>query len=140
MKKILSITLVSAVALILSTGCSSKQDGASPEAAQNQEKGASTKHVSADIEIKGVNLKVVCKSVSKAAKKTDWRITKFKRSILLAEKIVGDKSASVTIEFGHGHINFIENTSTLGSDYDKYLNELKSAISEELKEANSSHH
>ncbi len=132
MKKILSIVMVSAVTLVLSAGCSSSGQQVAPK----DDVKSALKDVSKDaVKIgnisTGANAKKSLKAIVSAGEETDWKITKFRRDMLIAEKTVDGKSASVMISFGHGKIIFDLDSSEIGS-CTVYENEFKKAIMREL--------
>ncbi len=123
MKKILSITLISAIALLLSTGCSSKSDSAAPESRDAK--------VSADaLYVNTHNNKKIAQAIEKAGEKTGWKITKFKNNEVIAEKTDDEETISSSIKFSEGHIEFGNADAT---------SDLRDAIEEELSKNSSAH-
>ncbi|WP_324171932.1 hypothetical protein [Sulfurimonas sp.] len=88
MKKILSITLISAFALLFSTGCGKTLD------------------------VKKYNSKKIEHAIIKAAETTGWRMTEFKNNEILAEKTEDEKTVSTSIKYSRGKIAFDENVNT----------------------------
>jgi len=101
MKKILSITLISALALLFSTGCGGTLD------------------------VKKYNSKKIEHAIIKAGEKTGWRITEFKSNEILAEKTENEKTVSTSIKYSRGQIAFEDNvnTSDLQDAIEEELNE-----------------
>ena len=124
MKKILSLTLISSVALMLITGCG----GSEPSV-----KNPSIKDPSVNKNALYINThdnEKIAKSIHEAAKKAGWRITEFKQNALIAEKIDGDTAYATTAKFHDGHIEFDNEEGTSDSD----ISDLKDAIKDALKE------
>lgn len=122
MKKILSITLISAIALVLSTGCSSKNVNA-PETHDPK--------VSAEaLYVKTHDNEKIAKAIKKAGEKTGWIITEFKSNEVIAEKLDGKNTISSSIMFSDGHIEF-ENASA--------TSDLRDAIEDELNKTAAAH-
>ncbi len=119
MKKILSLTLMSSVALMLITGCGgSKPTVKDPSVNENA------------LYIKTYNNKKIAKAIHEAAKKAGWRITNFKSNALIAEKFDGDTAYATIVQFHDGHIEFDNEEGTSDSDID----DLRDAIQEALEE------
>jgi len=124
MKKILSLTLISAIALVLSTGCSSKN----PNIPANEDLDAK---VSADaLYVKTHDNEKIAKAIKKAGEKTGWIITEFKNNEVIAEKLDGEKTISSSVTFSDGHIEFENGSAT---------SDLRDAIEEELNKAAEAH-
>lgn len=121
MNKILSITLISAISLVLSTGCG----GTSPSS------GAHDAKISHDaLYVKTHNNKKIAHAIEKAGEETGWKITEFKSNEVIAEKTDGDKTISSSVKFSGGYIEFSDNSET---------SDLRDAIEEELSKEVSTH-
>ncbi|WP_321779401.1 hypothetical protein [Sulfurimonas sp.] len=88
MKKILSITLISALTLLFSVGCGGTLD------------------------VKKYDSKKIEHAIIKAGEKTGWRMTEFKNNEILAEKTEDEKTVSTSIKYSRGEIAFDENVNT----------------------------
>jgi hypothetical protein len=120
MKKILSIAAVSAVALMLATGCAS--NGMKAHIGKTDESTVKTA-----IYIGDLSTKKAMFAIEEAAKKTDWRITEFKSNAVIVEKAVDGETISRTITVYNKHISGDEKAS--GGE----LQDLRKAIVEELQ-------
>ena len=87
MKKILSITLISTLALVLSTGCASNQ-----MSAQMDKTDKST--VKTAIYIGDMKTEKAVVAIKKAANKNGWRVTEFKENAVIIEKAVDGETIS----------------------------------------------
>lgn len=121
MKRILSITLISTVTLMLSSGCSGGLY--SPE------------HKDAKVSknalyVKTHNNEKIIHAIKKAGEETGWKITEFKSNEVIAEKIDDGKTVSSSIKFTGGHIEFENADAT---------SDLRDAIEDELSKDSSSH-
>ncbi len=121
MKKILSITLISALALVLSTGC-----GGTTAAPAQKDAKVSTEALYVNTH----DNKKVAHAIEKAGQKTGWKITEFKNNEVIAEKTTDGNTISSNIKFSEGHIEFSDNDAT---------SDLRSAIVEELSKKSSAH-
>ena len=121
MNKILSITLISAISLVLSTGCSGTST--SPESHDAK--------VSADaLYVNTHDNKKIAHAIEKDGEKTGWKITEFKSNEVVAEKTDGWKTISSSVKFSEGHIEFSDSSAT---------SDLRDAIEEELSKTASAH-
>jgi hypothetical protein len=121
MNKILSITLISAITLVLSTGCG----GTSPSPESHDAK------VSEDaLYVQTHDNKKIAHAIEKAGEKTGWKITEFKSNEVIAEKVDGENTISSTVKFSEGHIEFSNNSAT---------SDLRDAIEDELSKEASAH-
>ncbi len=127
MKKILSVTLISALTLVLSTGCSSKT--AEPQGAQKEDLTIKDKVGSDALYTEGKSNGAILHAIEKAGSKTGWQITKFKGNEVMAEKISDGETVSADILFYDGHVEFH------GAD----TSDLRDAIEDELSHSGSSH-
>jgi len=125
MKKILSITIISALSLVLSSGCASKTE-AKPAA----KPAYVDAKVSKDALYVDLSNKQILNVIKKAGEKTDWRITEFKMNEVIAEKTTDGDTVSTNILFSDGHIEF--------SNPD-VSSELREAVEEEYKNISSTH-
>ena len=137
MKKMLSIIAVSAVTLLLSTGCTTSTDGleASGSSAHGGTSltGDNQGHKNA-IYVGHTDSKIVIKAIKAAGEKTGWRVTEFKSDAVLVEKIADGRAMSSTIKYHNGHISGSSEHADMSE-----LKELREAIVDELK-SGSSHH
>ncbi len=124
MKKILSITLISALALVLSTGCSSKGDGVSAPEVHDAKVSADALYVNTH------DNKKIAHAIEKAGEKTGWNIIEFKSNEVIAEKTDDGETVSSVIKFSEGHIEFENADAT---------SDLRDAIEEELSKNSSAH-
>ena len=129
MKKILSITLISALALVLSTGCSSKEAKMGAHMDRTDESTIKTA-----IYIGDMKTEKAISAIEKASEKTGWRVTEFKSNAVIVEKVVGDETISRTIKVYNKHIS--GDKIAHGSE----LKNLRAAIVKELQKTNSSSH
>ena len=120
MKKILSITLISTLALVLSTGCASNQ-----MSAQMDKTDKST--VKTAIYIGDMKTEKAVVAIKKAANKNGWRVTEFKENAVIIEKAVDGETISRTVKIYNNHI------SGDGKVAGKELQEFRQAIVEELQ-------
>nr|WP_321267445.1 hypothetical protein [uncultured Sulfurimonas sp.] len=122
MNKILSIALISAITLVLSTGCSSK-GGAEP--------GTHNAKVSEKaLYVKTHNNKKIAEAIEKAGEKTGWKITEFKMNEVIAEKTENEVTVSSSIKFSEGYVEFSN---------DSAASDLSDAIMEELNKDKATH-
>ena len=120
MKKILSLTLISSVALMLITGCG----GSEPlvkDPSVNENALYTNTH----------NNDKIAKAIQEAGEKAGWRITNFKSNALIAEKVDGDTAYATTAKFHDGHIEFENEEGTSDSD----ISDLRDAVEEALEES-----
>ncbi|MBL0708383.1 MAG: hypothetical protein JJW00_04980 [Sulfurimonas sp.] len=109
MKKILSITLVSALALLFFTACSKDPDLKS-------------------LDVKKYSSETIERAIKKAGKKTNWRITEFKINEVIAEKTENEKTVWTSIKYSKGKIVFDDNVDA---------SDLQDAIAKELSKSSS---
>jgi hypothetical protein len=130
MKKILSITLISALTLLFSTGCGgTTATVAAPEASQAT--GHNDPKVSSEaLYVETHNNKKIAHAIKKAGEATGWKITEFKNNEVIAEKTLNEETVSSNIKFSQGHIEFSDNATT---------SDLRDAIKEELAKESSAH-
>lgn len=124
MKKIISITLISSVALMLTTGCG----GAGPSA-HDPSLNENVLYVNTH------NNNKIAKAIHKAGESTGWKITEFKSNAVISEKMDGDTTYASTLKFNDGHIEFENAEGTSDGDID----DLRDAIEEEANKSSSSH-
>lgn len=118
MNKILTLALVSALTLVLSTGCSSK--GNIMDAEASKEALYTNSHS---------NEKVI-NAIIKAGKQTNWKITEFKSNEVVAEKVGSSETVSSSIKMFDGYLEFSNNSQT---------SDLRSAIKSELENLDKAH-
>ena len=123
MKKIISITLISSVALMLTTGCGGSGPSADPSISENA------------LYVKTHNNEKISKAIDKAGEATGWKITKFKSNAVVAEKVDGDATYASTLKFHNGYVEFENSEGTSDGDID----DLKDAIGDVMEEESSSH-
>ncbi|MEA1891680.1 MAG: hypothetical protein U9N33_03110 [Campylobacterota bacterium] len=127
MKKILSMTLVSALTLVFYTGCSSASpapDSSSVEAVKDVKISEQALHVNTRSNEK------IAHAIKKAGDKTGWKITEFKSNEVIAEKTDDGETVSSGIKFNQGYIEFENNSAT---------SDLRDAIEEEFEKNSSAH-
>ena len=118
MNKILTLALVSALALVLSTGCSSKGNIMDVEAPKEA------------IYTNSHSNEKVIKAIVKAGAKTNWKITEFKSNEVVAEKVGSNETVSSSIKMFDGYLEFSNNSQT---------SDLRSAIKNELENLDKAH-
>ena len=121
MKKILSITLISTLALVLSTGCASNK-----MVAHIGKTDEST--VKSAIYIGNMSTKKASAAIKEAANKNGWRVTEFRNNAVIIEKAVNGETISRTVKIYNKHI------SSDGKVAGEELQELRAAIVEELQQ------
>jgi len=115
MKKILSLSLITAFTLVLSTGCNSTHGDPS---------------VSADaLYVNTHNNEKILHAIEKAGEANGWKITEFKNNEVIAEKSDDGDTISSSIKFQDGHIEFSNSdaASDLSSDIEDALENSSSA-------------
>lgn len=115
MKKILTLSLISALTLVLSTGCNSTHGDPS---------------VSADaLYVNTHDNKKILHAIEKAGEENGWKITEFKSNEVIAEKTDDGETVSSSIKFQDGHIEFSNDdaASDLSSDIEEALENSSSA-------------
>jgi hypothetical protein len=133
MKKMIMLTLASAISVLLFTGCSEKGSSAAPTSVAPEH----TRSGGFETPIVGhINKKTIHEAIMKAGEENGWTMTAFKSTSIIAEKIDGDKSATATISFAEDTINIVKESSTLGAKYDTYVKELQDSIYKKLQESN----
>ena len=126
MKKILSVAFISALALMLSTGCSSKGDAKPSNAPANLDAKVSKEA----LYVKTHDNKKIAHAIEKAGEKTGWKITEFKSNEVIAEKTTNGDTISSNVKFSDGHIEFSNNEATM---------DLREAIETECNKSSSAH-
>ena len=129
MKKILSLSLISAITLVLSAGCSIKSTEMSAQIDKTDESTIKTAIYIGDMETGEA-----ISAIKKAGEKAGWRVTEFKSNAVIVEKIVGDETLSETIKIYNKHIS--GDKPATRSEF----NELREAIVEVLQEQEESSH
>ncbi len=123
MKKILSLSLISAITLVLSAGCSIKSTEMSAQIDKTDESTIKTAIYIGDMETGEA-----ISAIKKAGEETGWRVTEFKSNAVIVEKVVGDETLSRTIKVNNKHISGDKAASR------SEFHELREAIVEALKE------
>ena len=109
MKKILSLSLITALTLVLSSGCNSTSgDGLQVNTHDNEK---------------------ILHAIEKAGKQNGWKITEFKNNEVVAEKTDDGDTVSSSIKFQDGNIKFSNSAaaSALSSDIEDALEDSSSA-------------
>ena len=116
MKKIVSLSLISALTLVLSTGCNSTHGDPS---------------VSEDaLYVNTHDNEKILHAIEKAGKANGWKITEFKSNEVVAEKTDDGETVSSSIKFQEGHIEFSN---------DEAASDLSDDIEEALENSSSKH-
>jgi len=124
MKKVLSITLISALAIVLSTGCGGETPAPAASTAEVTAPANHDAKVSAQaLYVNTHDNEKIAHAIEKAGEKAGWKITEFKSNEVVAEKINGEDTISTSIKFSEGHIEFGDNSIT---------SDLREAIIKEL--------
>ena len=126
MKKIVTMTMVTAISTLLLVGCSATKGTVSPETSLS---GGYETPLPAH-----TNKKKLYNAIFEAGEANGWVMTEFKPTAIIAEKIVDGKSASATISFGQDTLVVVEESSSLGSKYKTYVDELRDAIYEKIQD------
>jgi len=100
MKRFITITILSALSIILLSACGSEP---SPES-----------HTG-DVEKKHMTQKNIHKIIKKAGEDAGWTMTEFKSNAIIAEKIDGDNSIAVTVTFSNSFYDISPANSELDS-------------------------
>jgi hypothetical protein len=129
MKKMVTMTLVTAISTLLLVGCNTTTDSVAPE--QSFSGGYETPLPA------HTDKRKVHNAVMEAGNDSGWIMTEFKPTIIIAEKIVDGKSASATISFGQDKLIIVQENSTLDSKYKTYVDELQDVIYEKLQSESS---
>ncbi len=118
MKKMVKITLASAVSLLLLAGCSA---GSTQTAGESMSGGY-------ELTLKGhTKTEAVHDAIIKAGEETGLKMTEFKANAIIAERVNGGDSASATVTFTNDKIIIMEETGDIDAD------DLLEAIQEELE-------
>jgi len=125
MKKMVTMTIVTAISTLLLVGCNTTKGAVAPE--QSFSGGYET------LLPAHTNKEKLHDAIIEAGEANGWVMTEFKSTVLIAEKIVDGKSASATISFGQDKLVIVEESSSLGSKYDTYIDTLQDAIYEKLQ-------
>ena len=104
MRKRLSIVLISSVALLLSTGCSSTKANTIADDYKSSENTTKIASSSFDVNIK--NSIKVCNIAKKVGERNGWKMTEYKPNEIFAEKRVNEKTIFTTIKFFEGTLTF----------------------------------
>ena len=122
MKKIISLTLISSVAVMLITGCGSSESS-------SHDAGISENALYVNTH----NNEKLAHAIHKAGKNTGWKITAYKSNMVIAEKSDGDTTHSLTLKFNDGHVEFENAEGTSDGDID----DLRDAIEDIANEKDS---
>ncbi|MGB6020481.1 MAG: hypothetical protein WBF77_12895 [Sulfurimonadaceae bacterium] len=122
MKKMIKITLASAVSMLLLAGCSA---GGIQTAEESMSGGY-------ELTLKGhTKTETVHDAIMEAGEATGLKMTEFKSNAIIAEKVDGDDSASATVTFTNDKIIIMQETGDIDAD------DLLKAIVEELEKEDS---
>lgn len=122
MKNIISLTLISSVTLMLTTGCGGAGPSAhDPSISENA------------LYVNTHNNEKLSKAIHKAGEATGWKITSFKSNAVIAEKVSGDTTYASTLKFNDGHVEFENADGTSDGD----LDDLRDAIEDIANEKDS---
>ncbi len=133
MKKILSVTLISALALVFSAGCSSKSENVAATATVPAIKAPESRDAKIPKEALYVKIhdnEKVAHAIKKAGEKTGWNITEFKSNEVIAEKTSNGETVASTLKFSDGYVDFSDNAATI---------DLRKAILAEIINSSSTH-
>ena len=136
MKKILSIVSVSAMVLMLSTGCTTSSEGLSVSDSSVHSSlftGDNQANKNA-IYVGHADSKMVMNAIKNAGKKTGWRVTEFKSESVIVEKNIDGDDMSSTIKLHNGYISGDNENASMDE-----LKDLRRAIIAELQDG-SKHH
>lgn len=131
MKKLLSIAAISAVTILLGTGCSSSSKVLPSNAAENSAiyKSEVSK---GSLHVKEHNTQKVMHSVKASGEKAGWKMTSFKINEFIAEKASGGKTVSTNVKFHNEYITFSrENASE--SDVSELMGAIEEGLSKDSK-------
>ena len=118
MQKMIKLTLTTAVAVLLMTGCG----GGNTQTASESMSGGT------ELQLEGhTTNKKLHEAIMKAGEAQGLKMIEFKSNAIIAERANGDDSASATITFSKEKIIIMEETGDIDAD------DLMEAIEEELK-------
>jgi len=118
MQKMIKLTMVTAVTLLLLTGCG----GGNTQTADESMSGG------AELQLEGhTTNKKLHEAIMKAGESQGLTMTEFKSNAIIAERADGDDSAVATITFGKGKVTIMEESGDIDAD------DLLEAIEEELQ-------
>ena len=107
MRKVITLSILSALSIVLLTGCWSEP---SPESHTGMvEKGHLTQ-------------KKVHKIIKKAGEDAGWTMIEFKSNAMIAEKVEGDNATAVTVTFTNSSYDIVPENSELDDAIDSALN------------------
>ncbi|MEA3521990.1 MAG: hypothetical protein U9R50_03370 [Campylobacterota bacterium] len=128
MKKMVTLTIVTAISTLLLVGCSTKKEIISPEHSRSG---------GYEIPIPAHTKKsTLHDAIMQAGEENGWVMTEFRSSSIIAEKINGTKSASATISFSGEKLTIVKNSTSPScspSKYDSHIDKLQDAIFEILQ-------
>ena len=104
MRKRLSIVLISSVALLLSTGCSSNKVDVTTNNSESSYNKTNKNSASFSVDVE--NCKEAYIVIKKVGEKYDWKMTEYKLNEMFAEKRVNEKTIFTTIKFFEGTLTF----------------------------------
>jgi len=127
MKKMVTMTLVTAISTLLLVGCNTTKGAVAPEDSRS---GGYEYPLPAHTDKSKLHDAII-----QAGKDKGWIITEFKSNALVAEKICGERSASATIKFNGENLAIVKEsvTSCPDSKYEDHVDELQNAIFEILE-------
>ena len=107
MRKVITLSLLSALSIVLLTGCGSEP---SPES-----------HTGS-IENRHITQEKMHSIIKKAGEDAGWTMTEFKSNAIIAEKIDGENATAVTVTFSNSFYDIEPKNSDLDSAIDSALN------------------
>jgi len=113
LKKLLSLIAISALALTLATGCSSK--------------GSSEAHSG---DYKRLSNKQIHHAIMSGGEKAGWKMTEFKTNEIIAENFKDGEGEMISVKIHNGHVSYVGEASH---------GDLEDAIYDELHSDGSSH-
>ncbi len=122
MKKLVTLSLVSALSALVLVGCSSNSSPAAPSShdAKTKDNTFFSKHIT---------MKKAHKSILKAGKENGWKMTEFKSNTIIAEKFDDGETTAVTINFNNDSFGINPKNS-----------DLEDAIMDEIEKGNTEGH
>lgn len=99
MKRFFSIVTMSALSIMIATGCTSSLDMPAELGSHNEATNKSAIYVGP------AKTKDVMNAMKNGAKNDGWKVTKFKSNAIIVEKIVDDKAMSTTLVYHNNHIS-----------------------------------
>lgn len=127
MKKTVTMTFVSALSVFLLAGCSATSGNI--ETAEHSLSGGYEMAIEGHLDNRRVH-----DAVMQAGESAGWKMTAFKSTAIIGEKIDNDESTSVTISFGDDKVTIMQNSSASGSA-ERDINGLLEVVHEALQKA-----